>query len=201
MAAGYLAEVRSVQPRGPYLIGGYCFGALVATEMAQQLRANGEEVGVLALFVGYAPDRGKRRASLSRLGARLRFHLDQARSRRRGELAYVLESGGRAARALGAEVMSWLRPDVRRTNLRAARRYVPRTYPGRMTVFLSGEPPRDYVLDPARDLGGLTAHTLEVVPVPGSADTMMKEPHVGALSERLKALLDRAPAKELPTAS
>src|SRR5450755_1972849 len=50
MAAHYVREMRKVQPTGPYYIGGYCFGGLVAFEMAQQLRQKGEQTGVVALF-------------------------------------------------------------------------------------------------------------------------------------------------------
>jgi amino acid adenylation domain-containing protein len=50
MASQYLTEVRKVQPEGPYYIGGYCFGGLVAFEMARILQQEGEPVGTVALF-------------------------------------------------------------------------------------------------------------------------------------------------------
>ena len=50
MAGGYLEELRSVQPAGPYFLGGFCFGGLVAFEIAHQLRSQGEEVRLLVLF-------------------------------------------------------------------------------------------------------------------------------------------------------
>ena len=50
LAASYLAEVRTVQPVGPYFLGGLSFGGIVAFEMAQQLSAAGEEVALLVLF-------------------------------------------------------------------------------------------------------------------------------------------------------
>jgi amino acid adenylation domain-containing protein len=50
MAAHYLAEVRSVQPHGPYLLAGECFGGLVALEMTHQLLREGERVALLAMF-------------------------------------------------------------------------------------------------------------------------------------------------------
>lgn len=50
MAKLYLTEIREAQPRGPYFLGGYCMGGAVAYEVACQLRAAGEEVGLLALF-------------------------------------------------------------------------------------------------------------------------------------------------------
>lgn len=50
LAAGYLDGVRRIQPNGPYRLGGYSLGALVALEMAQQLRTAGEEVDALFLL-------------------------------------------------------------------------------------------------------------------------------------------------------
>jgi amino acid adenylation domain-containing protein len=47
IAAKYLQEIRTVQPIGPYLLGGYCFGGLVAMEMAQQLFREGEKVSLM----------------------------------------------------------------------------------------------------------------------------------------------------------
>ncbi len=49
MAAARLRDLRAVQPAGPYLLGGHCNGGLVALELANQLRAEGEEVALLVL--------------------------------------------------------------------------------------------------------------------------------------------------------
>jgi acyl carrier protein len=54
MAAHYMKEIRAVQPNGPYFLGGLSFGGTVAYEMAQQLCAQGEEVGLLFLFDTFA---------------------------------------------------------------------------------------------------------------------------------------------------
>jgi thioesterase domain-containing protein len=54
IAAHYLSEIRSVRPTGPYFLGGYCFGGLVAFEIAQTLRKEGEAVPLLVLLT---PDR------------------------------------------------------------------------------------------------------------------------------------------------
>src|SRR5262249_15218654 len=43
-AALYVAELRAIEPEGPYRVGGYCSGAMIALEMAHQLRAAGERV-------------------------------------------------------------------------------------------------------------------------------------------------------------
>jgi pimeloyl-ACP methyl ester carboxylesterase len=50
MAAHYVKEMQSVQPHGPYLVGGWCFGGIVAYEIAQQLKLVGEKVSLLVMF-------------------------------------------------------------------------------------------------------------------------------------------------------
>lgn len=55
MAAQYVAAVRTVYPQGPYYLGGWSFGGIVAFEMAQQLRAAGHEIGLLVLIDTVAP--------------------------------------------------------------------------------------------------------------------------------------------------
>ena len=55
MAVHYLSELRSVQPHGPYSIFGYCFGTIVAFDMAQRLLQEGEEVANVVLFNGPSP--------------------------------------------------------------------------------------------------------------------------------------------------
>ena len=54
MAAHYIRELKTVQPHGPYLIGGHCAGAWVAFEMVQQLEAAGDRVDRL-IVVDVAP--------------------------------------------------------------------------------------------------------------------------------------------------
>ena len=50
MAQSYVAELQHIQPQGPYFLGGHCSGALVAFEMARQLRAANHEVALLTLM-------------------------------------------------------------------------------------------------------------------------------------------------------
>jgi thioesterase domain-containing protein len=49
MAADYVRAIRAVQPNGPYHLGGWSFGGLVAYEMACRLQREGERVGYLAI--------------------------------------------------------------------------------------------------------------------------------------------------------
>lgn len=53
MATHYLKEIQSVQPDGPYLLGGICSGGVVAYEMAQQLERQGQDVALLVLVDAY----------------------------------------------------------------------------------------------------------------------------------------------------
>ena len=55
MAAHHIQEIRSLQPEGPYFLAGRCFGGTVVFEMAQQLRAQGQEVGLLAILDTQTP--------------------------------------------------------------------------------------------------------------------------------------------------
>ena len=50
MAEQYVAALRTVQPHGPYLLGGWSFGVHVAYEMAQRLQQAGQRVALLALI-------------------------------------------------------------------------------------------------------------------------------------------------------
>jgi thioesterase domain-containing protein len=50
MAADYLQSVLKIQPSGPYLLGGFCYGGVVALEMARQLQKRGQEVEVVLMI-------------------------------------------------------------------------------------------------------------------------------------------------------
>jgi aspartate racemase len=50
MGAEYVREIRSLQPDGPYYVAGFSFGGVAAFEVAQQLRAQEQEVGLVMLI-------------------------------------------------------------------------------------------------------------------------------------------------------
>lgn len=56
MASAYLSDMRKVQPSGPYMLGGYSMGGVIAFEMARQLEACGEQVRLLVMIDAFAPD-------------------------------------------------------------------------------------------------------------------------------------------------
>jgi aspartate racemase len=55
MAEHYINEIRTINPEGPYLLAGYCFGGVVVFEMAQQLISQGYKVALLANFNAVSP--------------------------------------------------------------------------------------------------------------------------------------------------
>src|SRR5262249_37663095 len=55
MAADYLHAIRAVQESGPYSLGGWSMGGLIAFEMARQLEQQGEQVAAVALFDTLSP--------------------------------------------------------------------------------------------------------------------------------------------------
>jgi pimeloyl-ACP methyl ester carboxylesterase len=73
IAADYVNEIRTVQPKGPYILSGLSNGGNIALEMAQQLRSQGEVVALLALFDCYAPDAIELLPSLPRLISSLNY--------------------------------------------------------------------------------------------------------------------------------
>ncbi|MGD2071447.1 MAG: amino acid adenylation domain-containing protein, partial [Gemmatimonadota bacterium] len=206
MAAAYLAEIRQVQPTGPYALLGTCMGAVVVFEMAQQLRAAGEEVELLVLLeprprnetVGREFRPPRVRAALELLGGRLRLYLQElARLRGRERIRHL----GKRLRLLGRAIvrpgMSGLNGSefraevVRQSNLAAVHRYQPRVYPGRVVLLLAEGRSLDSGEDPRLTWAAVAGGGLETHGVPGddSGLTLMK-PNVEALAERLRSYLD-----------
>ena len=116
MARHYVEALRAVQPRGPYFIGGFSFGCLVAFEMAQQLHRAGQELGLVALVDEPAPVLGHRpsaalmaRLFITGVGRTIWPHLH--------DYFYLVNSGperaARPARKLPSlKELSRLRPDA-----------------------------------------------------------------------------------------
>ncbi len=107
MAADYLAEVRQVQPRGPYVFGGECIGGVIAYEMGRQALAAGEEVGLVVLLDSRPP----RLASVLR--HRLREMSSEARRRLDARLdplpgSHEALAAGRSAQGLALVVRRFL---------------------------------------------------------------------------------------------
>ncbi|NUQ72859.1 MAG: KR domain-containing protein, partial [Polyangiaceae bacterium] len=105
MAASYLDAIRRVQPAGPYLLGGYSLGGVLAFEMASQLEARGETVERLVLIDSWPHHRVRKGAERRRgeellifaasLGCDVKLHPDDARISEDEAWARVEEAFGR----------------------------------------------------------------------------------------------------------
>ncbi len=178
MAAAYLAELRAHQPDGPYLLGGTCVGGVVAFEMAQQLRAEGEQVAGLFLLDTRRPGGADVDAILAERRRQLRAAGDALRTRR--------ESAAKRRRAgEGADALPPIVEDVNERG-QALYRYRPSPYPGRITLLVNRESHRD---DPGLGWEGVAAGGLDVRVGPGSHQSFLVE-HLDATTDLLRACLD-----------
>ncbi|HYT29071.1 MAG TPA: thioesterase domain-containing protein, partial [Ktedonobacteraceae bacterium] len=67
IAAAHIEALRAIQPKGPYLLGGFCNGGLMAYEMARQLRAAGESLDMLLLIDPASPPHSRTRRAYTRI--------------------------------------------------------------------------------------------------------------------------------------
>ena len=199
MATAYLEEIRSVQAEGPYLLGGYSGGGAVAFEMAQQLTAAGERVGLLAFIDTFHPQMHVRRVTMSMRFERLR---DEGVPYLEGAVRGQLER--RARRAAQAKVAALLAagapipPELRDIHLTqafevAAAKYRPKPWAGSATLFRAEEVA--YVFQgggPSYGWGDVVLGGIDIVAVPGNHDTLLLEPSATILVRSLGKALARA---------
>ena len=210
MAARYIAEIRTVQPKGPYHLGGYSMGGVIAYEMARQLRATGEAVDLVALFDS-DPHYGRPRVGL--LG---QFEQDgnHPSDRMPSTIARYLARGlrnlaqiGRAAlwrrlfgaawrlcEACGMPIPQRMRRPIA-ANFLAIRAYRPRPYCGDVVLFQA----RPYAWDrPDAHEGwrALIGGRLDIRPTSGLHHEMLDEPHVADLARKLGDCLHETRARQ-----
>ena len=196
MAAHYVREIQTVQPEGPYFLGGGGVGGMIAFEMAQQLLAQNQKIGLLILMdtapprpVSSIPVSTGSRKSLGHYVSRSFYYLWNR------QLIFVLKSVIQKHRR---KIKRMLKPyNIRRVRDAldmAPWSYVPEVYPGRITYFLSEK--RERTLGgPEAAIGSwyeLAAGGLDEFHVPGDHLGMLKEPHVRIVAEHLNACLDEA---------
>ena len=216
MAASYVGALRVTQPEGPYLLGGWSFGGLVAFEMARQLKEQGQDVPLLVVVDAGAPAFLKQTieaddAVLLTILANefMRYSLKEEELKQmlaalrpldtEGQLRYVMkyftQSDAVAAHVEPHYAFRFLQRHLRvfRTRIKVSGNYVPQIYPGRITLFRSSEEPPEMVgLDPAKGWSELSTKPVEIHIVPGNHATMGLEPHVRALAARLQSCIDEA---------
>ena len=212
MAAHYLTEVRELQPAGPYYLGGRSFGGMVAFEMAQQLERQGEQTALLAMLdtdpIGWLRLLSRRAAWRQQavfLSLRIRQHLASLGGRTLADkFDYLREKAAYKKRRLDtwrwqmkrlagtseSASMTETLWDVEELNYLAARRYVPQPYPGVVTFFAASE--EVSIIENECGWRTLAGGGLEVIQIPGNHQSMIREPHVRLLAERLKHRLGNA---------
>ncbi|MES1245198.1 MAG: amino acid adenylation domain-containing protein, partial [Acidobacteriota bacterium] len=211
MAAAYIGEIRTVQPEGPYLLGGWSLGSLIAFEMARQL---GEEVALLAVLDSSPSIAGGPQPDDVAILLDVASYVEQFWKASLGLTREDLEDLEPAARvdllAGRLQAADLLPPEagadrvrrilaVYKANGQAVSRYEPAFYPGRVTLFKATATP---VPDGGEDYGWgpLSGQPVEVCAVPGSHTGILTEPHVQALAQELGARLESAAGEEMEDA-
>jgi acyl-CoA synthetase (AMP-forming)/AMP-acid ligase II/thioesterase domain-containing protein/acyl carrier protein len=206
IARHYLDEVRAVRPRGPYLFGGFSFGALIAFEMAHQLRREGENVKLVFMLdpphtialaneptIPLVQEFRIHRQALSLLSPRQKLEYLALRVKDRVSIRTEWMTGlCRKLRQnyfmmVGRPLPSELRSDYILEIYRKARQsYVAKPYSGRVTIYKSV----NARFRPEMDWLKLCTGELDVFEGPGGHMDMTREPFVSQWATRLKASLD-----------
>jgi thioesterase domain-containing protein len=191
MASLYLEAVRTVQPRGPYRLGGYSFGGWVAFEMAQQLIRDGEEVGLLANVGAGVPLSVMHPPWFEQMDFFAKSMGDFSRLVVNAHLADSPHSG--AGFEPGAGPFDHLTPIQRVTlaNCVAQSLYVPRPYSGGMDLFLTEEQQRMFQPEPTMGWKTLCREPVAVHPIAGNHLNIFTEPQVLELAAQLTVCLER----------
>ncbi|WOB07296.1 polyketide synthase [Piscinibacter gummiphilus] len=212
-AADYIAEIVQIQPQGPYLLGGFSGGGLIAYEMARQLMAKGEEVqGVLMLDT---PAReipnfslgdkltmllqSAQREGLGIVGKKIAARIEWEKEKRRRQEERAANNGN--AVAAEANTANFQSRRIGDAFLRALAKYKIPKVPVKVAVFrpkldvkfrLSGGRLVDSYRNYVREDNFWTPHVghLQVFEVPGNHDNMVLEPNVRVLVSLLRRVIE-----------
>ncbi|MGA2019851.1 MAG: amino acid adenylation domain-containing protein [Candidatus Sulfotelmatobacter sp.] len=189
MAALYLEHLRAVQPQGPYFLGGYSFGGLVALEMARRLVEHQEEVRALTLVDTYLPAPKNGQSLLEKF-----FGLSTEQ-----KLAYLKKRLGRYRRGVKRRIDALSLPraikDVREACAVAEERYRPQVYPGCVVLFRASEKALRGLDDPQDGWRKYAAGRIEVHEIDGDHGNILNEPQVKQLAEEIRSRLEKAQAE------
>ena len=205
-ARDYIAEMRQVQPHGPYLLGGFSGGGLTAFEMAQQLEAVGETVALVAMLDTPLAQR----RPLERLD-RMLIHWEEFKSRglrypfewARNRIAWEFAKRRPKANDVAGSQHHFHNDKIEAGFMESIGKYQMVPWDGPLVLYrppLRGkwhvskgrliDSQRTYVLAD-NDWGGYVPG-IEVYEVPGDHDSMVLEPNVRVLGNRLKARIEEA---------
>ncbi|NEP48579.1 MAG: KR domain-containing protein, partial [Moorea sp. SIO3C2] len=217
IAAHHIKAVQTVQPNGPYLLGGHSFGGKVAFEMAQQLRNQGQEVSMLAIMDIQVevpvPEKDAAQwdntkcitnlASIyeSILGQNLKISPTILQSLDGDEqLSYLLEQLQKSGQMLSQTELKRILA-VYKANTQASVSYLPQKIDSTpINFFRASEvgalgyylPNQEMTLeDPTWGWSRLSSQPVKLHVVSGNHFTMIMEPHVPILAEQLKAERDK----------
>jgi len=201
LAACYIAAIKQVQPEGPYILGGWSMGGVVALEMAQQLQAQAQRVAQLIVIdsslLHGAPVAPEDDADiLAQFAYDLaglfgkRLDIDTLRQLEADErLQYVLSWVQTCNVMPPTTALVHLRDliAVFNAHLHAVQKYTPRTYPQR--IFLLQASDSGTLPDDRDDWSRIAPAGVVRVPVPGDHYTILRPPHVQVLAERLREII------------
>ena len=218
MASAYVEEVRSLQPEGPYFLGGFCFGGFLALEAAQQLTAAGQEVALVVMIQSMHPSAMRFKPGVTmvdrwRYRAKKRIHLELENLSHSGK-AYVFEKcrrmwdrvRARTAIAFGGMhhnssndpsrlPMHHILEALAIEHGKAIDKYVPRPYGGDVFLFRAGEQLSGLVADESLGWKDTLSGNLDVCEIAGHQQNLLLEPHIfqlaKELSDRLKVTQER----------
>jgi amino acid adenylation domain-containing protein len=200
MAALYIQEIRRVQPKGPYLLGGWSVGGLIATEMGRQLVQDGECVRSLILFDTHPPQSHSFHDHADSLPVLALFAADMSRllGRDPGDLreqflhlspkeqeSWILrilkEEGVLPQEAPEQELHAMMSIFAR--NSLAAENYSLGQYTDHIVFFQAADSAPQSLIE---EWKAATGSTVDLHTVPGDHYTMLKRPHVIEVAERMK---------------
>ncbi|MEO8494655.1 MAG: AMP-binding protein, partial [Planctomycetota bacterium] len=181
MAADYVRELREIQPEGPYYLGGFCAGGMIAYEMAQQLIEDRQSVALLALLDTAHPALYERTPRWLEAVRTVKLHA------RRTVLGALLACRHPGSIRLGERI-------VNETIRRRTEQYRPRAYPHSLTLIRSDQHHRS----DATDLGwsGAVMQNVEICRVPGEHVSMLTPANIGPAARALNDCVRKAQAQQ-----
>jgi amino acid adenylation domain-containing protein len=205
MAEYYIKSLREVQPTGPYQLGGFCFGGVVAYEMARQLIEAGEKVSLLAILESGPPNLGKihRDAAYSLenvyenlrdfvahpAGEKVEMVRRKARKLRDKLIARRQENTEEKPAALNDFIdMSKYPKDYVKyaeTHWKALESYRPIPFKGTISLFRARKQPLRSA-DPSLGWNTLAPGRVRITVVPGNHESMVQDPNVHVLAAKIQ---------------
>ncbi len=205
MAAHYIDAIKTVQPKGPYYVGGRCLGAYVAFEMASQLFRQGERIALLAILDSYwaPPEAAAKRPGVAGhmkklatggFNERVKYLSEHAGNRMMKTKLRLARVASDISFRMGRPVPLFMKDFyinylIPHANMKAERRYAPPVYPGLITFF---QATAEIERDPRLFWGRLTSEGVEVHMVPATHKDILVEPNVHVLAEKMEKVLEKA---------